>query len=432
VRNRLQELVQPDDSTTPLQVHEGGGKPILAGDLVSWVINQGRSLYSMAELFDQFCWRLVGNDVPLWRATLHGFTLHPQMRGVGLRWWRDQNLIEEFAVNHGAESHQDFTESPLHATVLDGRVERFPPGDPGWQDLPLLRRLATLGATEYLALPLGQFNARFITATFATDAPSGFDVEHTARVEAAAPALGAVVEGLLLKRMVANLLNTYLGREAGPRVLSGEILRGQGTRLRAVIMATDLRGFTRLSDQLPPGDIIEVLNDYFECVSSAVRAQGGDVLKFIGDGVLSIFRVDGHDEVDAATRALSAARATLAGLDELNRNRAWAERPILKAGVGLHIGDVIYGNVGALDRLDFTVIGPAVNLAFRLESLTKILGTPLLTSKAFADDAPGHLESLGFQPVRGLDEPVEVFGWPNRSYAPRTLSPAVDELRFSS
>jgi len=430
VPGALKDLVRPDAITMPIQVHQGGGEPVQTEDLVAWVLNEGRGLYNMVELFDQFCWRLVGNGMPIWRATLHGFTLHPQMRGIGLRWWREHNQIEEFAVKHGGEDSPDFTQSPLRATVLDGVPARFPSGHPGWTDVPLLSHLGSLGATDYLALPLGQVNARFISATFATDAAGGFDAAHLAALEGTTPALGAVVEGLLLKRMSTNLLNTYLGWEVGPRVLSGEILRGQGRRLRSVVMATDLRGFTRLSDQLPPGDVIEALNDYFECVSSAVHSHGGAVLKFIGDGVLSIFRVDGDDEADAAIRALSAAHDALAGLDDLNRSRAWAERPVLKAGIGLHLGDVIYGNVGSLDRLDFTVIGPAVNLAFRLESLTKVLGTPLLTSKIFADDAPGHLVSLGFQSVQGLDEPVEVFGWPGARYPERIPGRAVGDRRM--
>jgi adenylate cyclase len=223
------------------------------------------------------------------------------------------------------------------------------------------------------------------------------------------PALGAVVEAHLLRRVTDDLLQTYLGREAGRRVISGEILRGQGAGVRAIVMATDLREFTRISDILPPGDIIELLDDYFECVCSAVHARGGEILKFIGDGVLAIFPTEGNNQAEAALRAVAAAQHTLAQLHELNRMRAWAERPVLKAGIGLHLGDVIFGNVGAQDRLDFTVIGPDVNLAFRLESLTKRLKIPIVTSRALAQTAPSQFTSLGHQDVRGLGSPVEVF-----------------------
>jgi adenylate cyclase len=403
------KFVMPDSVTTILQVHEGVGQPTTELDLVDWILRDGRKLETLSELFDQFCWRLVGSRVPIWRASLHGFRLHPQMRGLGLRWWHDEAIIEEFAVKHGAETDGEFAISPIRPTIIDGVTRRYAPGDPGWQELPLLRRLADLGVTDYLAIPVGRFNTRSIAVTFSTLTLGGYANEQIDILQSTAPALGAVVEAHFLRRVTDDLLQTYLGREAGRRVISGEIMRGQGAGVRAIVMATDLREFTRISDILPPGDIIELLDDYFECVCSAVHARGGEVLKFIGDGVLAIFPTQDDNQAEAALRAVAAAQDTLAQLHELNRMRAWAERPVLKAGIGLHLGDVIFGNVGAQDRLDFTVIGPDVNLAFRLESLTKQLKIPIVTSRAFAQTAPAQFTSLGQQQVRGLAASVEVF-----------------------
>jgi adenylate cyclase len=404
-------FVEADATTTVLGVYEGQGRPISGPNITDWILREGRSLESLPELFDQFCWRLVGHHLPIWRATLHGFRLHPQILGLGLRWWHDQGLVEEFAVKRGAENDVEFALSPIRSTVLEGVLRRFAPGDRGWQELPLLQRLAALGVTDYVAMPLGRFNTRAITATFATLAPDGFDEREFGLLRALAPALGAVVESHFLKRVTLDLMQIYLGQEASSRVIAGDIVRGKGVGVRAIVMATDLREFTRISDLLPAGDIIELLDDYFDCVCGAVQAQGGEVLKFIGDGVLAIFPTQGNDPTEVAARAIAAARNTLKKLDDLNQTRAWSERPMLKAGIGLHLGDVIFGNVGAVDRLDFTVIGPDVNLAFRLESLTKRLKIPIVTSRAFADAAPQQFTSLGFERVYGRETPVEVFSF---------------------
>jgi adenylate cyclase len=404
-------FVAPDATTTVQGVYEGEGRPISGPNVSDWLLREGRSLESLTQLFDQFCWRLVGQRLPIWRATLHGFRLHPQILGLGLRWWHDQGIVEEFAVKRGAENAGEFAVSPIRSTVLDGVSRRFAPGDRGWQELPLLQQLAGLGVTDYVVIPLGRFNTRAITATFSTLAPSGFDENEFGILHSLAPALGAVVESHFLKRVTLDLMQIYLGQEASSRVIAGDILRGKGLGVRAIVMATDLRNFTRISDLLPAGDIIELLDDYFDCVCGAVQAQGGEVLKFIGDGVLAIFPTQGSDQMEVTSRAIAAACNTLKKLDDLNQTRAWSERPMLKAGIGLHLGDVIFGNVGAEDRLDFTVIGPDVNLAFRLESLTKRLKIPIVTSRAFAEAAPQQFTSLGFERVDGREAPVEVFSF---------------------
>lgn len=406
--------------------YSGAGRPIATSDLVSWLLEHGRSIDRIAEFVDQLCWRAVGTGLPLWRVTLHTATLHPQIEGLGCRWWRDRSITEFFTIALGAEETLEFFNSPIRGSVLNGDVARFRLTTGEGAEFPLLVRLREAGATEYLALPLFRLLDRSPVITWATDAPGGFTDEHIASLSGLVPALGAVIEARLRRRIARDLLETYLGRQAGKRVLSGQIRRGRGERVRAVIMASDLRGSTALSDDLPPDEMIELLDNYFEQVAEPVQAHGGDVLKFLGDGVLAIFPVDELGEGQAAAAALRAADETLAGLLALSREGRPDRQP-LRAGVGLHIGDVFYGNVGAPSRLDFTVIGPAVNLAFRIESMTKELGRPLLASQAFACVAPNSLVSVGSHSLRGISKPEELFApAPSLQRTPDAGAPDLD------
>jgi adenylate cyclase len=254
---------------------------------------------------------------------------------------------------------------------------------------------------------------QFPAVTWSTDRPGGFTDADIAKLEAINPALAAIVDTRAVRRISGNLLDTYLGPQAGRRILAGQIFRAQGERMRAVIMMTDMRNFTGLSDQLAGDEVIELLDEYFDAVVSPVEERKGEVLKFMGDGVLAIFPAeDDEDFAPSSLRALEAATEGLERLATVNQSRQARGVPELRIGIGLHLGEVIYGNVGATDRLDFTVIGPAVNLASRIEGLTKRLLRPLLTSSAFAEICPRPLVSLGFHPVRGLYNPEEVFGLP--------------------
>ena len=404
-----------DPSFNPISVIGtiSGGEPVAEPDLVHWLLDGGRRIERDVELFGALCWRILGSGVALARASLHIGTLHPQLLGFGFRWSRDLRTIEEFTVAHGVRETEDYRSSPIRSVVEDGHVVRLRADDPATrQRYPLLSSLHAAGITEYVALPLTMMVNRHQVVSWATDRAGGFAEDDRALLRRIVPALASVVEARAMRRIAGHLLDTYLGREAGPRVLAGQIHRGQGDRIQAIVMASDLRGFTRFSDLLPGEEVIALLDEYFERVAEPVRAEGGEVLKFIGDGVLSIFPVDGRGPAEAAGAALRAATAAMRALDELNGGRPRNGRQMLRAGFGLHIGEVMFGNVGAPDRLDFTVIGRAVNLAFRLESLTKRLGRPLLASRAFAAAAPERFVSLGLQPVRGLPDPEELFALP--------------------
>ena len=393
--------------------YNGLGAPIIGGQIERWLLTEGPQVENGVELFDELCWRLLGDGVPLWRASVHVGTLHPQIRGTGVRWWRERKIVEDYRILHGSEETDEYKLSPIRLTVERGKPVRQRLDRP-FPETPLLERIRRAGGTDYLALPLNRSLRRFPAVTWTTDRPGGFADSDIAKLEDINPALAAIVEAREARRISANLLDTYLGPQAGRRILAGQIMRAQGERMRAVIMMTDLRNFTGLSDRLHGDAVIELLDDYFDAMVSPSQEAKGEILKFMGDGVLAIFPADDDEDfAPASLRALDAAKEALERLAAINQMRRAKEEPELRTGIGLHLGEVIYGNVGAADRLDFTVIGPAVNLASRIEGLTKRLSRPLLTSSAFAEVCPRPLVSLGFHPVRGLYHPEEVFGLPD-------------------
>jgi len=409
----------PDTTTTGEELfrtegtYTGLGAPIPGGRVDRWILVEGPQIDSHVELIDELCWRLLGNGVPLWRATLYAGTLHPLIRGVGARWFRDLNVVEDFRILHGSAETDEYLRSPIRATIERGTpfrrrlVSEVP-------EYPLLEKLRRAGATDYFALALNHTFRGFPVATWSTDRPGGFSDADIKALEEINPALAAIIETRVVRRTSANLLDTYLGPQAGRRILAGQVRRAEGERLRAVIMMTDLRDFTGLSDRLPGNEVIELLDDYFEAIATPIEKRKGEVLKFIGDGVLAIFpAADDDDFSEASVQALEAALDGLERLAVINKARREAGQTELRTGIGLHLGEVIYGNVGAAGRLDFTVIGPAVNLASRIEDLTKRLLRPILFSSAFARVCPRPLVSLGFHPVRGLNDPEEVFGLPD-------------------
>ncbi|HYZ43151.1 MAG TPA: adenylate/guanylate cyclase domain-containing protein [Stellaceae bacterium] len=390
------------------------GAPIPGGQVGSWLLREGALIDSEVELFDELCWRLVGDGLPLWRASLHMGTLHPQIRSIGARWLRTRNVVEEYRILRGSEATDEYLRSPIRATTEGGAPFRRRLFVEDISEYPLLSKLKSAGATDYFALALSRvFFRRFPVVTWATDRAGGFSDDHITALEEINPALAAIVATKAVRRITENLLDTYLGPQAGRRVLAGQIQRAEGEQLRAVIMMTDMRGFTGLSDRLPGEEVIELLDDYFDAIVTPVEARKGETLKFMGDGVLAIFpAADDDDFSEASVQALEAALEGLERLAVINKVRREANQSEIRIGIGLHLGEVIFGNVGSADRLDFTVIGPAVNLASRIEGLTKRLLRPILVSSAFARICPRPLVSLGFHPVRGLFEPEEVFGLP--------------------
>lgn len=387
-----------------------------AAPTVLWLLTEGRRHTALPELVAAFGQHLRDRGVPLDRMTLHVGLLHPRLRGLTHIWYADRPGIETLQREHGIEQNPEFRTSPIY-TIIEEKAEglRVPIARVEDHPFPVIRELKADGITDYTAMPLVFANGRRNVATFATRAPAGFDTAALTLIYDSLPAFTALLEAITLRLLATDLLNIYVGPDAGARILSGDIRRGTGVTISAVLWHCDLQGFTPLSERLSLTELIETLNAYFEVMGGAVEAEGGEILKFIGDAILAIFPIAsdaGPAEVaDACHKAMRAARTALAGMDTLNGARGAAGLPLLGSGIALHLGDAMYGNIGAPDRLDFTVIGPAVNLVSRLQGLTRRLMQPLLTSAAFVGACPDlPLRSLGFQPVKGVAEPVEVFG----------------------
>ena len=250
-----------------------------------------------------------------------------------------------------------------------------------------------------------------------TDRPGGFSEEDLQELRAIAALVTSPLEVVVARELAATLLDTYLGKRSGAQVLSGLVKRGDGETVNAVIWLSDLRGFTALSERLPPDDVLKLLNSHFERIVAPIRAFGGEVLKFTGDGLLAIFPISGVQRT-ACEAAQRAARSALTSMDQLNREQRRARRPTLRFGIGLHLGDVHYGNIGSPDRLDFTAIGPAVNFASRLERLCKRLGCRLVLSSIFASSCGMDTVLLGERRLRGIKEPARIFTL--EEYAPKS------------
>ena len=381
-------------------------------DVVEWTLGEGKQL-RLRELIPGFCERLIEAGVPILRCSLHIRQLHPQYYSRGFFWCRGEAAATESPREHGIENTPAYLDSPLYRVYEhreDVRRRLLDPATP--RDFPILQEIEQFGVTDYLVKGLPFRQGAMQAVTLATDHPQGFSDANLTIVDAALPAFAAAAELINLERMSRVLLQTYVGKSTGNRVNAGEIRRGDVNHIRAVLLFSDLRGFTRLSETLPGEDVIELLNEYFETLSKPFTDAGGEILKFVGDAMLAILPVDGNG--DGAKRetceiALAAAKEAVAALARLNDQRREAGKPTFSAGLALHVGEVLYGNIGTPDRLDFTVIGHAVNLASRIEHLCSEAGHPMVLSADFARMVTAPVRSLGRHELKGIAEPQEIF-----------------------
>ena len=389
-----------------------------------WAVREGLRSAGAYELFDGYCQRLVIDGVELWRAHLAMETLHPQWSGYGYTWRRDLNAIEPQQYVHGSTEDADFLGSPFNELIVRAQGGEENPSlrrrveQDDQRDFPILVEFFAAGATDYLAylFEFGKGGDRSqgtgIVYSFVTDRRGGFSDDDTTLLQATLPGLSLAMKAHAGYVIASGLLGTYLGEDAGRRVHAGSILRGSVDTLRAVIWYADIRGFTTVSDSAPGPVVVELLNEVFEILTASLRVHGGQVLKFIGDGMLAIFSFEEHDRAETCRHALDAAIEAMRNIDEMNKARATAGLPVASVDLALHLGEVLYGNVGATDRLDFTVIGPAVNEVARIEALCEPLDRPVLVSAEFVAGITGaddRLESLGRHALRGIREPKEIF-----------------------
>lgn len=378
-----------------------------SANLVDCLLQGAQRRCGLPELFQSLCAQLGASGTPLWRATLGLETLHPETSGTSLR-WRDGAIEKNRMPRAGVLTSDSYLRSPTRVVDETEEAFRWRRGEPT-AHMPLLEEIAAEGVTDYVMLPLPFLDrTRTAVIAFATRAPGGFTPAGLATLTEAAHLFSPYAERVVLRGIAVNLLTAYLGAEAGRRVYDGQIERGDVRTIKAAIWFCDLRGFTALADRLPRAKLVGTLNRWFEVIGAAIGTNGGEILKFMGDGLLAVFRVE---DAAAATcgRALAAAEAALAGTATLDAALAVKGEAPLRFGLALHLGEVEFGNVGTPDRLDFTVVGPAVNMASRIEGLTKELGEPVLASAAFASAAPRTLRPRGVFPVRGISTPVEVF-----------------------
>jgi adenylate cyclase len=381
-------------------------------DVVRWLMSGTRDERFIDNIFGELCMRLQRAGIPVKRASLHFLIHHPQWLGARMIWADGMREAEISRVDYDVRGRSEYIGSPANE-IYEGATEvrENLEGDPKLgRKHAVFDEMRAKGLTDYVAWPLYHTLGKRHLVTFATDRPGGFDEAHIAALLQLVPLLALVSEIRIKNRLARTLLETYVGSHAGEMVLAGATRRGSGTTVRAAIMICDLRDFTRISDNWPRDDVIDLLNGYFDAMSEPIARHGGEILKFIGDGLLAIFPLDQPSACANLLRAVAEARQAMAAL---NKSNGEVGRAPLNYGIGVHVGDVMYGNIGSLTRLDFTVIGPAVNMASRLEALTKQLGRNVLLSRAFADlvQSDFDLERVGEYPVRGFSDPIELFAY---------------------
>ena len=365
-------------------------------------------------LFTQYCQGLRQVGVPLERATLHVPQLHPQLLARSFLWNSESGGALETGRRHGVQSSKFYLDSPVRRIYEGaGQIRRRVAAADCPLDFPILEDIKAKGLTDYYVTSLAfSTGDRPNAVSFATGRESGFSERDLAIIEAALPAFGAILEVRHQRETARSLMTTYIGPNAGERVLNGAIRRGEGEVINATLWYCDLRGFTVLSERLPSDEMVALLNDYFEVMAQPVKGRGGEILKFIGDAMLAVFPIAGGAEgapCQACGKALLAAQEALDGIAAFNDMRLAEAKPPIRAGVALSRGDVVYGNIGDAERLDFTVIGPAVNLATRLEGLTRDLEPPIVFTRDVAEASGRSTRHIGAFPLKGIAEPQDAF-----------------------
>lgn len=413
-------------------------------ELGAWLTEAGLAGESETALLDGFCRRAAKAGLPIARAAIIIDTLHPVYEGRGFRWYRDAEepqiqpvpILAPGGLRWRREAGQPRTEVTEYGPTSEGDAAE------GWRRSVFFHLLETGGSLFRTRLhagetadfgtvaqlrDVGMSDVAWVVTRFpasgaigemdclysywATDRPHGFDDREIEALVGLMPKLALAVKCVSLTRIAGTLVETYLGRDAGRRVLRGLIRRGVAEEIGAVLWYSDLRGFTRITDQAPPQQIIPLLNDYAEAVISAVYDNGGDVLKLIGDGILAIFAA--ADAEEACRCAIAAQTALRDRIAALNQRRAGDNLPTTEVYLGLHIGEVFYGNIGSNERLDFTVVGPAVNEVARIAAMCRSVERNVLLSQAFAaamaESERVRLVSVGRYALRGVERPQELF-----------------------
>ena len=355
--------------------------------------------------------------MPLARANVVIDTLHPVYQGRAFTWKREkiETMLSEFGRSD--ENEERWERSPFYRLELSGeQLFRRRLTAETISEFPVFADLKTEAITDYIAMAnrfaaegmVGEMDC--VYSSWATDLPQGFDDTIVGDLARLMPSFALAMKSASLARIAGTLVETYLGRDAGRKVLAGSIRRGVADRIEAVLWFSDLRNYTRISDSAEPEQIIPLLNEYADAILSAINDCGGDILKLMGDGTLAIFTADAR--ASACHAALAAAESARAAVALVNQRRSGDNLPTTDMYLGLHIGEVYYGNIGSRERLDFTVVGPAVNEVSRIAGLCRSVDQPLLVSSAFASaigEPKTLLVSVGRYALRGVGKPQDLY-----------------------
>jgi adenylate cyclase len=379
--------------------------------VVDWLMHKGRHLRTREEVVREICDRVRAAGMPIDRVGFFFWTLHPQYAGVALFW--DGQKVTLSRGEHGFRQTEQYLTSPAARISGGERVIRRRLEDRECAlDFPVLRELREQGMTDYLMAEVLFSGGVRNSVSLTTRRPGGFADNDIAEIQRLLHPFALIMENFNGRDLARTLLETYLGRISGARVLEGQIKRGDGEELDAVIWFSDLRDSTPLSRALGERRFLELLNDYFESTAGAVLEQGGEVLRFIGDASLAVFPTGGEPPRNACLRAAAAARAARTRTSAVNAQRVAAGLPAFASGIGLHLGRVLYGNIGTPERLEFSVIGAAANEAARIEALCKETGQDVVLSPTVARELGERCASLGRFELRGVADPMEVFSLP--------------------
>ena len=408
--------IDADTLSSEERQHSSAGRPLIDG-VADWLMARALSETPMEALLDGCSQRLLAAGIPVKRCNIAFRTLHPLFSAMTVTWYRGEG-VRTASIRHEQQPGEAWSQSP-HNAMISGMIphlRRRLTGPEALVDFPVLEEFRVEGATDYLAylipfeidrddgrLPMG------IIGSWLTDRESGFSNEDIRSLMRIDRRLAVACKVTIKDQIARNILTAYLGAGAGDQVLDGRIKRGDGETIHAVVWFNDLRDSTPMADSMPADDFLALLNDYFECTAGAVLAHGGEVLRFVGDAVLAIFPIGDGEAAGACAKAYEAVGEATRRLADLNARRTAAGQAAIDFGIGLHLGDVIYGNIGVAERLEFSVIGPVANEVARLEGLTKNLGRSVLASGEVRTHMPGDWKFVGEHRLRGVGAPVKVY-----------------------
>ncbi|MBN8196326.1 adenylate/guanylate cyclase domain-containing protein [Thalassospira povalilytica] len=388
----------------------------LYDELSNWLHRRSIQGWDVETLLTELVEKLNEAGLDLIRVHIGMPMLHPLFVAGSYSWSRGKGIVAE-TYDRGLEKSDAWLKSPVRETFLNGKEEaRYQINGRDRDRFEIFSRFAAEGATDYI-IQLTGFDDRKTNLigqegtifSWTTNAPGGFDEKAVALLQRLRLPLSAEIKGLSQRRLVGDILRAYLGNYSTDRVLSGQIQRGDGDLIEAVILFCDLRQSSKLAERYGFQGFLEVLNDYYDITAGAVIAGGGEVLRYIGDASLAIFPFERYErDIDACDAALAVAHDAMKRAETINEDRKARGEPALEFGIGLHTGKVMYGNIGTKERIEFTVIGSAANEAARIEAKCKELSQTVLVSDAFAAIRPGNWHSHGTFELRNIGHPIEI------------------------